>query len=120
MRNPDNYPNIGGNPHEPIQKGYAEGMAAMLASAKKTKLTTIDPNNDPEIISRVKHTLHKDELLMQWYSRVGLGRAQIMQMGKQEISDFVKQADENQQNMDTTMYAPKPVPKKFNIFNLFD
>ena len=87
-------------------------MAQILANAKQVKTKTIDPNNDPEIIARIKFSMLKGEQLMAWYSRVGLGRSQIMQMSKDQITAFVEQANANQNETDATMYAPKPVPKK--------
>ncbi len=65
---------------------------------KSTSTPTVDEhiNNDNEIVKQISHTLLKNETLGGWYSRVGLGRAQILQMSKGEIREFVALVSQNE------------------------
>ncbi len=59
------------------------------------QMKVIDPNTDHAVEHRIKHVLRTNEKLMEFYSRVGLGRAQILSMSKEEISLFVENAERN-------------------------
>jgi hypothetical protein len=62
------------------------------------KLQVVDPENDHEVIGRVRHVMVKNEKLMEFYARTGLGRAQILRMSRDEISSFVERAVANRMN----------------------
>jgi hypothetical protein len=61
--------------------------------SKIKKMQTIDPNDDYSVRHRVEHVMQKNEKLMEFYSRTGLGKAQILQMNKAEITRAVELAD---------------------------
>jgi hypothetical protein len=94
------------------QPGYHEFMVAMIDRAKRTPIKEVD-QEDPEIISKVRHTMLPKEKLMEWFSRVGLGKAQIMAgMSKRDISRFVEQAERNRAEEDTVSpMFQRTVPK---------
>src|SRR5579872_2853187 len=51
---------------------------------------------DPELLERTKHVRLKGERMSQFFSRVGLGAAQIRTMSAVEISRFVDVASQNE------------------------
>ena len=78
------------------------------------KLQVCDPNEDHAVIGRVQHVMLKNEKLMQFYSRTGLGRAQILQMTRDQITNFVERAETNRRNEvampPPAIAAPQTVP----------
>ena len=90
----------------------------MLEQARQQKIVPVDLEN-PEIRQRVKHVLEsRDERLGQFYARTGLGRHQIEHMSKDEISQFVARATQN--NADDPAapahWEPAKTPKKFFLW----
>jgi len=63
--------------------------------AKCTRIETIDPEQDYEVINilRSAGVLQKGERVMEFFARTGIGRAQILTMTKDEIKKAVTLAD---------------------------
>jgi len=70
------------------------------------------PSDDAAIIARIKHTMRPGEKLMQWYARIGLGRAQILAMSAVEIAKFVQASEESARTEGT--WKPHAVNIDFN------
>ena len=70
------------------------------------------PSDDAEIIRRIQHVLRPGEKLMQFYARVGLGRAQILAMTSVEIAKFVQVSEESARAEGT--WKPHTVNIDFN------
>ena len=83
---------------------------------KLPKMTVVDLENDHEVISRVKHTMLRGEKLGQWYARTLIGRAEILKMTRDEISNRVAMADRNNANAERpgpqTIATPQPAPTR--------
>ena len=79
---------------------HLDGLVKRLLAAPRT-LTGMAQDGkyhlegEDDIVRRIAHTMKKGEKLIQWFARVGLGRSQILQMSKSEISAFVEQAERN-------------------------
>jgi hypothetical protein len=63
---------------------------------------------EDEIVRRVGHTMKRGEQLIQWFARVGLGKAQILSMSKSDITKFVEQAERNNLESSPESYGIMP------------
>jgi hypothetical protein len=72
------------------------------------KLRAVNLDEDHEIVHKVKHTMKKGEHLGEWYARTQIGRAQILQMDKDEITHAVARAEQRNLNE-----VQEPKPPKF-------
>ena len=90
---------------QPVQNENIN-FAKMVDRSLKTKRANADINDDEEVYERIKETLRPQETTGEWYSRVGLGRAQLLQMTKREIREFVAIVSQNEDC---------PVPQDFLI-----
>lgn len=85
----------------PEPTGYQErhgGISQLVDAELKRrpgKLQPSNPNDDPAVERRVKHVVKRDETLTEFYARVGLGRAQILSMSRDEIARFAEHAEQN-------------------------
>jgi hypothetical protein len=105
----------GSPPPQPAESQILGELTRRYRAMEKMK--PID-NEDPEVISRVKHVLLKKEKLMSFYARTGLGKAQIMTMSGVEIARFVETATANSLNEPApilTVWEASPLPKKFTF-----
>ncbi len=87
--------------------GPARVTAGPTDGGNQVLNTTDHVNNDSVVISRVRHVLRwkkerkdgrvieRQEFLTEFFSRTGLGKSQILEMSKTEISKFVAQAEQN-------------------------
>jgi hypothetical protein len=90
---------------EPNVGKYLEGELRRCGS----RLPTVNANEDFKVIGKVQHAMRKGEQLMEFYSRTGLGRAQLLVMSKDEISRAVTLADErNAEDGFSVRYVAKP------------
>jgi hypothetical protein len=73
--------------------------------ARCEKIVTVNAEEDFTVINRLRdaNVLGKKERLMEFFSRTGLGRAQLLSMSKSAIQSFVRQAEAN-----TADSAPAP------------
>jgi len=82
-------------PHD-RQMGIAQAIGDITRRYRESgKPKAYDPNDDPEIIARIKHTMKPNEKLMQWFARTMIGRASILSMTKAEITAAVARSEEN-------------------------
>jgi hypothetical protein len=96
----------------------SQAIGDLIQSYKRAgKPKAYDPNDDPEIIARVKHTMRPKEKLTQWFARTLIGRAAILQMSRAEISEAVARAEANSTEdwvfSDAPNFEPKRLPAKF-------
>jgi hypothetical protein len=75
--------------------------------------------DDPVLLEKTKHVRNKKETMMQFYSRVGLGAAQIRTMSKEEIAHFVEVVAANpefqERAAEALSFEPKLQPTRFNL-----
>ena len=72
----------------------------------KGKMWVQNWDEDWEVLNRVKHVMKKGEKLGQFYSRTCLGRASILRMTKDEITQAVALAEKN--NLESCVQEPQP------------
>jgi hypothetical protein len=105
----------------PVQTGVAEFTGKLLQLARRQKVITVDLDDDKFTRDRVKHVLLRNERLGSFYARTGLGKAQIAEMSRQQISEFVARAAENAKDDVTApseLWEPRKVPPKFIMTDL--
>jgi hypothetical protein len=61
----------------------------------KTQSPQIEAEPDWDFIERVKHVMKPNEAPLEFVSRTGLGPARSQQMTKDEITNFIRQSEEN-------------------------
>ncbi len=114
--------------HVPVpinkQPTDVQAIGDLIQSYKRAgKPKTYDPNDDPEIIARVKHTMRPKEKLMQWFARTLIGRAAILEMSRTEISEAVARAEANSKEdwvfSDAPNFEPKRLPARFILQDTF-
>jgi hypothetical protein len=98
--------------HQPPTEKY---LSDKIAEATKHRLKTITHDDDFEMIARVKHTMQPNEHLGEWYSRVSLGRAQAMDMTREQITAFVAQSALRENDFHAEHFKPAPMPQHFVI-----
>ena len=100
---------------ERAQPGSGETVGRMVKYAHEHPLTIIDPNDDPQFIQAIRHTMLPDENLMEWIARNGISRAQALAATPQELTARVKQATENaaSEEIATSSWRPKTNVPKF-------
>lgn len=75
-------------------------------------------SDDTEFMKSVKHVLRKGEKAIQFIARTGLSPAQAATMSKNQITQFVAQAEQNAKDLDhvtTKHFEPRPMPSKMRI-----
>ena len=98
----------------PTPPGTVQAWLSMIdAWARAPKARVFDLNEDHAMLAKVGHAMRRNEKLGEFYSRTLLGRAQAMQMSRDEITSFCDQAD--RRNADepgpprpTNFFATKP------------
>lgn len=100
-------------PEDEKLSATATTVGRMIRSAAKMKV--VDPNEDEDVEKRVRHCLGRGEKLGQFYSRTGLGRAQILAMSRSEISAFVDAAARREDTVGSSMFETKPLPSRIPI-----
>jgi hypothetical protein len=83
---------------EKVQPGVTGYLGRLEKSYRNAPpLTTVQgiPDFDLEVVRRIRHTLRENEKLGEWYSRTGLGRSQVLQMTRDEVSARVALAERN-------------------------
>jgi hypothetical protein len=69
-----------------------------------------------ELLDRTEHVRGKKEPMSSFHARTGLGKAQIMEMSREEITRFVAIAEQNAaEEPGTNYFAPKSTSKKIRI-----
>jgi hypothetical protein len=70
--------------------------------------------DDPDLLQRTAHVRGPKERMGEFFSRVGLGAAQIRTMSKAEISHFVEVISKNDPGYVRAQdFAPRVFPKTF-------
>jgi hypothetical protein len=75
--------------------------------------------DDPVLLEKTSHVRRDKEHLGEFYSRIGLGKSQILEMSKSEITRFCETVEKN--GSDITIQTqfevlqPKVMPRKFLI-----
>ena len=65
-----------------------EGASDPVADPAQLPRITAFTNEEPILLAKTKHVRGKKETMGQFYARVGLGKAQILAMSKNEIAHF--------------------------------
>ena len=73
--------------------------------------------DDEQLLAKTAHVRKKDERLMEFYARTGLGAAQIREMSRKQIEEFVEVAALQEQPPVPAMLVegPRPLPRKLFI-----
>ncbi len=93
----DNTPmRVVGGPTSTAQPGDREfGRQINEQLEKLPKMKPVNLNENPELEYKLRKVMKKGEKLGEFFSRTGLGLAQIMSMSDSEIRSFVAIAEEN-------------------------
>jgi len=98
------------------QQGAA--LDEMIDRSLKNPLRTVDPDADAFFRDKIRHVLLKDEHILEFCARTGLGPAQAQLMTPQEISDFCDNAMAREANTEASNASWNPkrtIPKHFVI-----
>ena len=103
---------LGRSPGVQPEPSTLDALRGMVDRALQRPLKSMNPgpNNDAAILDRIRHTLQPGEKLYEWYSRTGIGRAEILASTADQISLRVAQADAR--NEQDTARMPMFVEKK--------
>jgi len=77
-----------------VQKGARESLEQMYTAHQQYKPVT-QTLEDDVLLARTAHVRRPSEAMGQFISRIGLGKAQILSMSAEEISQFVKVSEAN-------------------------
>lgn len=103
--------------HEPPQrKGLPDnaGYDRLVSDFKKSgPIKTIDLNENNAFKSKIAHVLKPQEQLTEFMARTGLGPVQAQSMTAEQITKFVAQSANPENDPNLSAWSPKRVPMHF-------